>query len=122
EHSERAVAFLQRALLYGAPLNSPETVAAFMASCAREAKARLEIHRDLPALERVRAAMENALALNFQTEKADEFFRSSLVQTLFYGVFSAWVFWGREHSPTSKAHFDWWSAHRYIKVPVLRAL
>ena len=34
--------------------------------------------------------------MHFEGEKGEHFFRSTLVQTLFYGVFSAWVLWRRE--------------------------
>ena len=36
-------------------------------------------------------ALEEALGLKFDSEKGEHFFRSTLVQTLFYGLFSAWV-------------------------------
>jgi hypothetical protein len=50
----------------------------------------------LPALDTLRNALEEALGLKFEGTKADpekgeHFFRSTLVQTIFYGVFSAWV-------------------------------
>ena len=34
--------------------------------------------------------------MKFEAEKGEHFFRSTLVQTLFYGVFSAWVLWHKE--------------------------
>jgi hypothetical protein len=46
----------------------------------------------------VRTALEEALGLKFEGEKGEHFFRSSLVQTLFYGVFSAWVLWSKQAS------------------------
>ena len=33
--------------------------------------------------------------VHFEGEKGEHFFHSTLVQTLFYGVFSAWVLWSR---------------------------
>ena len=44
-----------------------------------------------------------------------------LVQTLFYGVFSAWVLWHRER-PDRVDRFEWERAVRYLRAPVLRAL
>ena len=41
----------------------------------------------------MRSALEEALGVRFEGERGTAFFRSSLVQTLFYGVFSAWVLW-----------------------------
>ena len=48
-------------------------------------------------------------------------FRSSLVQTLFYGVFSAWVLWARQ-SPPPTGSFNWHDAVWHLRAPVLRAL
>ncbi len=67
----------------------------FLASYARDARARIE-ESDLPALGVVREALEEALGIQFEGERGEHFFRSTLVQTLFYGVFSAWVLWSRE--------------------------
>ena len=43
-------------------------------------------------------------------EKGEHFFRSTLVQTLFYGVFSAWVQWSKDQTPGSLTRFDWHAA------------
>jgi hypothetical protein len=43
------------------------------------------------------------------------------VQTLFYGLFAAWVLWHRSH-PSAAARFDWEKADRYIHVPILHKL
>lgn len=122
KHGESLRAFLERALLYGAPLASPEAVAAFMASCAREAKVRVE-RANVDALEKVRASLEAALNVSFHgDDNADSFFRSSLVQTLFYGVFSAWILWCREYPTPTKEKFDWRLSAFYLPVPVIQAL
>ena len=52
---------------------------------------------------------------------ARRFFRSTLVQTLFYGIFSAWVLWSRD-TQTPAARFDWRLAVWHLRAPVLRAL
>jgi hypothetical protein len=44
------------------------------------------------------------------------------VQTLFYGIFSAWVLWCKDHPPTSKDRFDWHTAAWTLRVPMIRAL
>ena len=69
------------------------------------------------------AALEEALGITFQGAKGDHFFRSTLVQTLFYGVFSAWVLWSKQlpaGDVTSK--FDWRIAAWSLRVPMIRAL
>ena len=83
-HGERFIEYLKRVMLHAAPLASPADVAWFLASYARDAKARIEQTAELPALATVRAALEEALDLKFEGEKGDHFFRSTLVQTLFY--------------------------------------
>jgi hypothetical protein len=114
EQNTRFVEFLTRVLLHRAPLAQPKDVAWFLASYARDALARIEEAGDLPALAAVRTALEQALGLRFEGEKGEHFFRSTLVQTLFYGVFSAWVLWSRQQAPGSRQQFDWhaaaWSA------------
>ena len=72
-------------------------------------------------LEAVRAALEDALGVQFRGDRGARFFRSTLVQTLFYGVFSAWVLWARQASQPSGA-FDWRTAVWHLRAPVLRAL
>ena len=44
--------------------------------------------------------------MKFQGPEGEHFFRSTLVQTLFYGVFSAWVLWHKEN-PARADRFDW---------------
>ena len=77
-----------RVMLHPAPLATPEDVAWFLASYARDAKARIE-HSNLAALTAICADLEGALGVKFERQKGERFFRSTLVQTLFYGVFSA---------------------------------
>jgi Type ISP C-terminal specificity domain/N-6 DNA Methylase len=121
-HGDPLVEYLKRVLLSAAPLAAPEDVAWFLASYARDAKARIE-GSDLPALTVVREALEEALGIRFEGEKGEHFFRSTLVQTLFYGIFSAWVLWSQDHSPDDRsARFDWKGAAWSLQVPVIRAL
>ncbi len=122
EQGEAFTEFLRRVMLHAAPLGAPKDVAWFLASYAREALRRVG-NRKLPALTAIRGALEEALGIKFEDEKGEHFFRSTLVQTLFYGVFSAWVLWTREHPPSdTKARFDWKGASFYLLVPVLRKL
>ena len=118
--SERLVEYLKRVLLHAAPLAAPQDLAWFLASYARDARARVE-GADLPALTAVRAALEEALGIQFEGAKGDHFFRSTLVQTLFYGLFAAWVLWHKER-PEREDPFDWRLAAYYLRVPVLGAL
>ena len=115
------VEFIKRACLQAAPLINPKDVAWFMASYARDALFRVEQKKELPALQSVRTALEDALGMKFSDEKGEHFFRSTLVQTLFYGVFSAWVRWHKDN-PGPKARFDWRTAEWSLHVPFVRTL
>jgi len=69
----------------------------------------------------VRSALEAALGVRFEDERGARFFHSTLVQTLFYGIFSAWVLWARS-KPALAGKFDWRTAVWHLRAPVLRAL
>lgn len=113
--------FILRAGLHAAPLVNPKDVAWFLASYARDALARVERRKELPALRQVRTALEEALGMEFTGDRGEHFFRSTLVQTLFYGVFSAWVLWHRAN-PAGRARFEWKSAEWSLHVPFIRTL
>ena len=134
---ERCAEYLKRVMLHAAPLNNPKDLAFFLGSYARDARVRVEAAKDLPALTAVRTALEEALGMKFQAEKGEHFFRSTLVQTLFYGVFSAWVLWHKQQrsgtgvSPVSPNDhtggtpmplFDWRAAAWTLHVPMIKAL
>jgi len=118
---ERFTEYLKRVMLHAAPLQSPSDVAWFLASYARDARARVEAAADLPALAAIRAALEEVLGMKFEQDRGEHFFRSTLVQTVFYGVFSAWVLWHKE-KPLRKDCFDWRAASWTLHVPMIRAL
>ena len=113
--------YLARALSHGAALAEPKDLAWLLASYARDGLARVEAAGDAPSLGSVRAALEEALGVRFEGEKGQRFFRSTLVQTLFYGVFSAWVLWARQ-TPPPAGRFNWHEAVWHLRAPVLRAL
>jgi hypothetical protein len=121
-HKDLLPDFLARVMLYRAPLAQPKDVAWLLASYAREARARAEDH-PLRSFDAVKTALQESLGIRFEGEKGEHFFRSTLVQTLFYGIFSAWVLWRR--TPEGRvpgAHFDWRLSAYYLSVPVLRKL
>ncbi|MBD2182621.1 type ISP restriction/modification enzyme [Aerosakkonema funiforme] len=120
QEGDRFLEYLKRVMLSAAPIAAPEDVAWFLASYARDAKFRIE-NTDIPALANVRTALEEALGVKFEGEKGDRFFRSTLVQTLFYSIFSAWVLWHKEN-PNRQDKFDWRTAAYYLHVPMIQAL
>ena len=114
--------YLRRALAHRAVIVEPRDLAQLLASYARDGLARVEAAGDAPSLAAVRSALEEALGVRFNGEKGVRFFHSTLVQTLFYGVFSAWVLWSREARATAPAVFNWREAVWHLRAPVLRAL
>jgi len=124
--SEGLTEFLQRVLLHNAPLSDPKDLAWFLASYARTARLRLEQKHELPALDALRSQLEDALGLKFEGEKGDHFFRSTLVQTLFYGMFAAWVLWARGRDRNEEipweSRFQWETASQTLHVPMVAEL
>ena len=129
--------YLSRALSHRAALAEPKDLAWLLASYARDGLARVEAAGDAPSLKAVRSALEDALGVRFEGERGARFFRSTLIQTLFYGVFSAWVLWARAGAGSSAAggkphlvgnigydtaRFSWREAVWHLRAPVLRAL
>lgn len=115
--------FIKRAMLHNAPLGKPEDVAWFLASYAREARQRLDERADLPALANLRENLESALGMKFTGEKGEHFFRATLIQTLFYGVFSAWVLWAKSlGSAKGRSTFNWHEAAWRLHVPMISTL
>lgn len=133
----RLAEFLQRVMLQAAPLDNPRELAFFLASYARDARMTVE-SAPLDTLKNLRASLETALGLRVQDERGLHFFRSTLVQTLFYGVFSAWVLWHKEHAgqasrlssssekpetgATPVLQFDWRTAAFNLQLPILQRL
>ncbi len=122
QHESALREYLMRVMRRNAPLTTPQDVAWILASYAREAKARIATGKaDLQTLTTIRQQLEAALGVKFEGETADEFFRSTLVQTLFYGLFSAWVLWHERH-PALDAKFELFTDTRRLTIPVLREL
>ena len=113
--------YLCRALSHRARLAEPRDLAWLLASYARDGLARVEAAGDAPSLNAVRSALEEGLGVRFEGDRGLAFFRSTLVQTLFYGVFSAWVLWSRQMPPPA-GRFNWHEAVWHLRAPVLQAL
>ena len=113
--------YLSRALSHRARLVEPRDLAWLLASYARDGLARVEAAGESSSLQAVRSALEEALGVRFEGDRGAAFFRSTLIQTLFYGIFSAWVLWARQ-TPPPTGSFDWRTAVWHLRAPVLRAL
>jgi hypothetical protein len=121
-HERDLTEFLASALSWSATLTRPRDLAQALARYARVALSALEREQG-DALTPLRKALEDALGLRFTDEQGEHFFHSSLVQTLFYGLFSAWVVWNRKAGPKADPkEFRWQLASDYLSLPVLREL
>jgi hypothetical protein len=113
--------FIVRVMLHDAPLGEPKDLAWLLATYAREAVHRVE--RATPTakqqLEVLKQSLESALGVDFDAKDGEHFFRSTLVQTLFYGVFAAWVL---RHQSKAVGSFDWRTAAYDLSVPMISAL
>ena len=123
--------YLRRSLSHRAALAEPKDLAWLLASYARDGLARVEAADSAPPLLTVRSALEEALGIRFEGERGERFFHSTLIQTLFYGIFSAWVLWSRQAKSNdgplfeggyNPARFSWREAVWHLRAPVLRAL
>lgn len=124
------VEYLVRVLSHHARIADPKDLAWLLASYARDGLSRMEGAND-PALDALRESLEKSLGIRFEDKKGERFFQSTLIQTLFYGVFSAWVLWaqqaGAQNAPLFSGkpepdRFNWREAAWHLHSPVLRAL
>jgi len=117
---EDLVTIITRAVTDLARIGSPADLAKILARQARDAKA--ELPEDLkpvkPLLDDYRQAL--GLAFDIDNEKGARFFRSSLVQSIFYALFAAWILWDKE--ALTDAVFEVEDAHQYLPIPFLDAL
>lgn len=122
EHEEGLADYLAGVFARPAPILRPKDLAADLARHAREAKRRLGRH-SIDDLKPLQDAFERTLGLTFTGEQGVQFFRSSLVQTLFYGLFSAWMLW-KASLPKGKKHplFDWRQASDSLDLPLIANL
>ena len=119
-HADGLTEFLGGAMTRAAPLTRPAELAAALAGYAQEAGDRLAA-ADTSRLDALRRQMEKALDLSFGTPEGEAFFRGSLIQTLFYGLFSGWVLWRRETGGTAGGAdpFQWQNASEYLALPLI---
>ena len=78
-HGEQFVEYLKRVIQHPVPLTSPRDLAWYLASYARDARARID-RADMRDLATIRAGFEEALGLTFEGERGEHFFRSTLAR------------------------------------------
>ncbi len=114
------VAIITRAVTDLARIGLPADLAKILARQARDAKAAMpdDLAPIKPLLDDYRQAL--GLAFDVDDEKGARFFRSSLVQSIFYALFAAWILWDKEAAPDQP--FEVKDAHQYLSIPFLDAL
>jgi hypothetical protein len=118
EKVEALAELVEVAVTRFAPIAEPETLARILARQARRAKAGLPSEFS----QAVRGLMDDfgaALGITFEGEEGEEFFRSSLVQTVYYGLFAGWILWARSRSAEE---FRWRDLPQHIRIPFLGEL
>jgi Type ISP C-terminal specificity domain/N-6 DNA Methylase len=114
----RLAAMIETAVTEFAPIAEPESLARILARQARRAKAALPA-RFSQAVQPLLDDFAKALGLHFEGSEGEEFLRSSLIQTAFYGLFAGWTLW--RHSG-SEREFRWEDLAEYLKIPFLGGL
>ncbi len=124
--------YITRVICQQSVLADPKDIAWLLASYARDGLARVEMADDSSMLETVRNALEESLGLRFDEEKGKRFFHSTFIQTLFYGLFSAWVLWAQASVKKDEGllfsggyrtdNFRWRESAYHLRTPVLSAL
>ena len=107
--------FIRQIPLETTTLSESEDIAWLLARHAENALKRLgRANRD--DLRLLRETLEQSLNVSFKEKEQERLFRSTLVQTMFYGLFSAWI-----RSDGDK-NFNWKAAKENIPVPVIQEL
>lgn len=110
---------IERSVLDFAPIAEPASLARILAHQAKDAKAGLP--SNLKSVQPLLDDYKEALGLTFEVddEKGDAFFRSTLIQTVFYGLFAGWALWQRANDG---ARFEWHHIDQYLRMPFLGGL
>ena len=124
--------FLARAFSYKTKITDLKDLAHSLASYAREGLMRLNTSDLEPESSKLSEELGKLIGVDFSGESGSQFFRSTLIQTLIYGVFSAWVLWsGQEESSGSESvspthhhagDFTWRAAADHLHAPALSDL
>lgn len=115
---DELAALVETAVTRYASIGEPESLARILARQARRAK------EDLPekfsqAVSGLLQDFGKALGITFEGPEGEAFFRSSLIQTAFYGLFAGWTLWwhGKRRKP-----FRWEDLSDYLTIPFLGEL
>lgn len=121
EKSNDFVKFFRSILLRKAPIRTPQELAERLAHYAQRAKEMLATH-SIEDLQPLKDTMKSALGVEFSEKEGEAFFRSSLIQTIFYGLFSGWIIWLQDKSRKDIANFRFKDVEDYLHLRVINAL
>lgn len=115
---QRLAELIETAITRYAPISEPQSLARILARQAKRAKSTLP-EKFGAAVAPLRDDFGKALGITFEGEEGEEFFRSSLIQTAFYGLFAGWALWVQ--SGRNKP-FEWERLSDYLCIPFLGKL
>ena len=118
EAGEELAELVERAVTRYASIAEPESLARILARFAKDAKTGLPKQFG----DAVRSLLDDfgkALGISFHGSEGEEFLRSSLVQTAFYGLFAGWCIWRQSGKPKE---FRWEDLSDYLRIPFLGSL
>lgn len=121
DKADDLVKFFRSVLLRKAPIRTPQELAERLAHYAQRAKEMLAVH-SIEDLQPLKDTMRSALGVEFSDEEGEAFFRSSLIQTIFYGLFSGWIIWLQEKPRKSGDYFRFKDVEDYLHLRVINAL
>jgi hypothetical protein len=101
-----------------APIAHPETLARVLARQAKRAKTRLP-DEFTDAVQPLADDFAEALGIEFEGDRGIDFFRSSLIQTVYYGLFASWILWVEEGESDA---FRWRDVATNLQLPFLGQL
>ncbi len=114
-HEDNLLEFLHDWASRRTPITNPQALAERLSEYAKNALARLE-STQADSLARLRQAMEVALGIKIKDKEGERFFKSGVVQAIFYGLFSAWVEAAKQGQEEA---FELHGASAYLKVPLV---
>ena len=116
--AEQLADLVETAVTEFAAIAEPASLARVLARQAKRAKAALP-DKFTQAVQPLLDDFAKALGLHFEGTQGEEFLRSSLIQTAFYGLFAGWTLWKHDGS---KGSFRWEDLGDYLKIPFLAGL
>lgn len=115
---ESLAELIETAVTQFAPIAEPETLARVLARQARRAKTSLP-EEFSQAVSGLMGDFGKALGIAFEGDEGEEFFRSSLIQTVYYGLFAGWLLWARS---SHREEFRWRDLPTHIRIPFMGEL